>query len=165
MKFTTPCFVRVEDVDKRKELTEWLKGIGYYVCSCCLFDGCNTLHCRGIDRLKIAYEVHGICDYDEETKYCIGQFKAENAESCYPSYDCGDNIELFKALAAMNDDNDREQWFINDTYANIGCVMWHLCEDKKLKHYYVEWEDGETDIRSEFRKVTVEEIIKHFKKS
>lgn len=31
--------------------------------------------------------------------------------------------------------------------------------------YYVEWEDGETDIRNEFRKATVEEIIKHFKKS
>ena len=89
MKFTTPCFVRVEDAEKRKELTEWLKGIGYYVCSCCLFDGCNTLHCRGIDRLKIAYEVHGICDYDEETRYSIGQFKAENAESRNPSYDCG----------------------------------------------------------------------------
>ena len=69
MEFTTPCFVRVEDAEKRKELTEWLKGIGYHVCSCCLFDGCNTLHCRGIDRLKIAYEVHGICDYDEETRY------------------------------------------------------------------------------------------------
>lgn len=66
MKFTTPCFVRVEDAEKRKELTEWLEGIGYYVCSCCLFGGCNTLHCCGIDRLKIAYEVHGICDYDEE---------------------------------------------------------------------------------------------------
>ena len=112
MKFTTPCFVRVEDAEKRKELTEWLKGIGYYVCSCCLFDGCNTLHCRGIDRLKIAYEVHGICDYDEETRYSIGQFKAENAESRNPSYDCGENVELFKALAAMNDENDREQWFI-----------------------------------------------------
>ena len=107
MKFTTPCFVRVEDAEKRKELTEWLKGIGYYVCSCCLFDGCNTLHCRGIDRLKIAYEVHGICDYDEETRYSIGQFKAENAESRNPSYDCGENVELFKALEAMNDENDR----------------------------------------------------------
>ena len=42
---------------------------------------------------------------------------------------------------------------------------WHLCDEKKFKHYYVEWEDGETDIRSEFRKATVEEIIKHFKKS
>ena len=25
---------------------------------------------------------------------------------------CGENIEMFKALAAMNSDNDREQWFI-----------------------------------------------------
>lgn len=165
MKFTTPCFVRVEDMDKRKELTEWLKGIGYHVCSCSLFDGWNTLHCRGIDRLKIAYEVHGICDYDEETRYNIGQFKAENAENRNPSYDCGENVELFKALAAMNDENDMQQLFICDTYADIGCVMWHLCENKKFKHYYVEWEDGETDIRNEFRKATVEEIIKHFKKS
>lgn len=49
---------------------------------------------------------------DEETRYSIGQFKAENAESRNPSYDCGENVELFKALAAMNDENDREQWFI-----------------------------------------------------
>ena len=104
MEFTTPCFVRVEDAEKRKELTEWLKGIGYHVCSCCLFDGCNTLHCRGIDRLKIAYEVHGICDYDEETRYSIDQFKAENVAKGHPAIDCGENIELFKALAAMNDE-------------------------------------------------------------
>lgn len=51
MKFTTPCFVRVEDAEKRKELTEWLQGIGYYVCPCCLFDGWNTLHCNRIERL------------------------------------------------------------------------------------------------------------------
>ena len=44
---------------------------------------------------------------DEETRYSIGQFKAENAESRNPSYDCGENVELFKALAAMNDENDR----------------------------------------------------------
>lgn len=163
MKFTTPCFVRVEDAEKRKELTEWLKGIGYHVCSCCLFDGWNTLHCRGIDRLKIAYEVHGVCDYDEETRYSIDQFKAENAAKEHHAIDCGHNMELFKALAAMNDENDREQWFINDAYANIGCEMWHLCEESKFKHYYVEWEDGETDIRSNFRKATAEEIIEHFK--
>ena len=29
MKFTTPCFVRVENPEKRKELIEWLEGIGY----------------------------------------------------------------------------------------------------------------------------------------
>lgn len=117
-----------EDAEKRKELTEWLKGIGYYVCSCCLFDGCNTLHCRGIDRLKIAYEVHGICDYDEETRYSIDQFKAENVAKGYPAIDCGENIELFKALAAMNDENDREQWFIAEeakAWVNQGLYATH----------------------------------------
>ena len=31
MKFTTPCFVRVEDAEKRKELAVWLSSIGRYV--------------------------------------------------------------------------------------------------------------------------------------
>lgn len=36
MKFTTSCFVRVEDVDKRKKLVEWLEGqIGYRYCVGC----------------------------------------------------------------------------------------------------------------------------------
>lgn len=63
----------------------------------------------------------------------------------------------------MNDENDRKQWFINDNYADVGCVMWHLCDEEKFKHYYIEWEDGETDIRSQFRKATAEEIVEHFK--
>lgn len=28
--------------------------------------------------------------------------------------ECGTSVELFKALAAMNDENDREQWFVGD---------------------------------------------------
>ena len=31
MKFTTSCFVRVEDAEKRKELAVWLSSIGRYV--------------------------------------------------------------------------------------------------------------------------------------
>lgn len=150
MKFTTPCFVRVEDAEKRKELTEWLKGIGYYVCSCCLFDGWNTLHCRGIDRLKIAYEVHGICDYDEETRYSIDQFKAENAAKEHHAIDCGENIELFKALAAMNDENDNEQYFVTELAGSSYCV--HKNRNTNLDYSLV------------CRKATVEEIIEHFKK-
>jgi hypothetical protein len=152
MKFTTPCFVRVKDVEKRKELAEWLKGIGYYVCSCCLFDGWNTLHCRGIDRLKIAYEVHGICDYDEETRYSIDQFKAEIAESCYPSYDCGTNIALFKALAAMNDENDYMQLFINKSNR----YRWVLCNAQRLFDAVAK--------ECDWRKATAAEIVEHFKK-
>lgn len=148
MEFTTPCFVRVEDAEKRKELTEWLKGIGYHVCSCCLFDGCNTLHCRGIDRLKIAYEVHGICDYDEETRYSIDQFKAENADSKHPAVDCGENIELFKALAAMNYENYREQWFVEE-----GRMF--KCTSDKINNYPYNWPNT--------RKATAEEIVEYFK--
>lgn len=151
MKFTTPCFVRVEDMEKRKELTEWLKGIGYYVCSCCLFDGWNTLHCRGIDRLKIAYEVHGICDYDEETRYSIDQFKAENAAKEHHAIDCGENIELFKALAAMNDENDNEQYFVTELAGSSYCV--HKNRNTNLAYSLT------------CRKATVAEIIEYFKKS
>ena len=151
MTFTTPCFVRVENPEKRKELIEWLERIGYHVCSCCLFDGWNTLHCRGIDRLKIAYEVHGICDYDEETRYSIDQFKAENADSKHPAVDCGENTELFKALAAMNDENDREQWFTDGYHFELcptnkaDMVAWHMM------------------YRTKPRKATAEDIVEYFK--
>lgn len=148
MKFTTPCFniyiqVRVEDVKKRKELIGWLFSIGYALCG----------HLIGMDgETPVVVAAFGKFDLWVRTHY--------KSETCF---DCGENIELFKALAAMNDENDLDQWFINDAYANIGCVMWHLCDEKKFKHYYVDWEDGATDIRSDFRKATVEEIIEQFK--
>lgn len=164
MNFLTPAFVRVNDPEKRKELTEWLQGIGYHVCPCCLFDGWNTLHCRGIYRLKIDYEVHGICDYDEETRYSIDQFKAENAENRNPSYDCGENVELFKALAAMNDENDREQWFTNSEdwmlslYDDFDGVMTTAaeCEADNVGYYTYCQEYS-------FRKATAGEIVEYFK--
>jgi hypothetical protein len=69
--------------------------------------------------------------------------------------DCGTNITLFKALAAMNDENDREQWFIGDA----GMV---LCPEYNFWHYaHNELEN--TWCVNNFRKATVEEIIEHFK--
>lgn len=151
MKFTTPCYVRVDDAKKRRRLLIWLQEIGYDLYQSARSLNYPILCCNMID--DEPGNVYG--EYAEELTGLCGIF----------AYDCGDNIELFKALVAMNDENDMQQLFICDTYADIGCVMWHLCENKKFKHYYVEWEDGETDIRNEFRKATVEEIIKHFKKS
>lgn len=147
MKFTSPCFVRVEDAGKRKELAEWLKRIGYTVCRCCLFDGWNTLHCTEIG------EVHGIPDHDGDSGYNIGWFKSEDADKDHPSYDCGENFELFMALAAMNDENDREQWFIDE--------LGHFEKCRVKEANIVGWIMlyGKTP-----RKATVEEIIEHFKK-
>lgn len=152
MKFTTQCFVRVEDMEKRKDLTEWLKGIGYMVCRCCLFDGWNTLHCGAINQNRIASEVHGIPDYDGDTGYNVGWFKTEDADKECPSYDCGEDIDLFKALAAMNDENDREQWFIDE--------LGHFEKCRVNEANIVGWIMlyGKTP-----RKASAEEIIEHFK--
>lgn len=146
MKFTTPCFVRVEDAEKRKELTEWLQGIGYYVCPCCLFDGWNTLHCNRIERLKTSYEVHGIPDYDRDTGYNIGWFKVDNTNEDNPSYDCGENVELFKALAAMNDENDMEQIFISERGLYIKCLR----------------NNANIDWLGKLHKATAEEVVEYF---
>lgn len=149
MKFTTTCFVRIEDAKKRKELAVWLSSIGRYVSPAVTSSDYHK------DWVIVTEP------YDPDLDGYVGIW-AKTPKS--PAFiDCGENIELFKALAAMNDENDREQWFINDNYANIGCVMWHLHDEKKFKHYYVDWEDGATDIRSDFRKASVEEIIEHFK--
>ncbi len=147
MNFLTPAFVRVNNPEKRKELTKWLQGIGYYVCSCCLFDGWNTLHCNRIERLKTSYEVHGIPDYDRDTGYNIGGFKVDNTNEDNPSYDCGENVELFKALAAMNDENDIEQIFISERGLYIRCLR----------------NNANIDWLGKLRKATFEEIVEYFK--
>lgn len=144
MKFTTKCFVRVESLEKRKELAEWLKSIGYNVCRCCLFDGWNTLHCTQNG------EAHGIPDHDGDTGYNIGWFKAEDADKDHPSYDCGENTELLKALAAMNDENDNEQYFVTELAGSCYCV--HKNRNTNLDYSLV------------CRKATVEEIVEYFKK-
>ena len=139
MTFIQFCCVRVGCAGERKEVVKWL-----------LCNGYNVGHLESGQMVVIADKgIVSTSDIDfVGTLGCI---------------DCGINIGLFKALAAMNDENDREQWFINDNYAYVGCVMWHLCDEEKFKHYYIEWEDGETDIRNQFRKATTEEVIEHFK--
>lgn len=60
---------------------------------------------------------------------------------------CGKNIELFKALAAMNDENDREQWFTDGT-------RWYMCTSKKVHSDYAVLG---------YYKATVEEIVERYK--
>lgn len=134
MTFTTPCFVRVENPEKRKELIEWLEGVGY------------KFLMRGLESNVLYVDVTSGC------LLCAFESPVTQSEMVSKGYiDCGDNIELFKALAAMNDENDREQWFTDGYHFELcptnkaDMVAWHMM------------------YRTKPRKATAEEIVQYFK--
>ena len=127
MTFTTPCFVRVENPEKRKELIEWLEGIGYKL---------EYLRNDGVIVLT-----------SENRVYVYGEALYRVIKVDYDAIDCGTDIELFKALAAMNEENDREQWFVSNEGSE-----WAIC--KKTLNVY----SGVL-----CRKATAEEIVEYFK--
>jgi len=142
MKFTTPCFVRVEDAEKRDELLDWLQDIGYDLYQSARSFNYPILCCNMID--DEPGNVYG--EYAEELTGLCGIF----------AYDCGENIELFKALAAMNDENDREQWFTDtaDDFCLCSSDRWSdEWQKENFEKYYCYW-----------RKATAAEIIEHFKR-
>ena len=115
MTFTTPCFVRVENPEKRKELIEWLEGIGY---------------------------THFPFIHDSDGRIWLTDANRDGA------YDCQTNTDLFKALAAMNYENYREQWFVEE-----GKMF--KCTSDKIDNYPYNWPNT--------RKATAEEIVEYFK--
>lgn len=142
MTFTTPCFVRVEDAAERKKLIEWLEGIGYIFNNCFI----GARECAVSKYLKklcviAGYPLSRMCDVHDtnpDNVACI---------------DCGTNVELFMALAAMKDENDREQWFVVDDgfEEEMVCAKSDVDYDYILSCY-------------DYRKATAEEIVKYFTK-
>ena len=131
MKFTTPCFVRVENTEEREELLKWAIEIGYH---------------HLWEPREHRYGSFVICDEN-----CVGKaIRPDDFADC-DFVDCGTNVKLFKGLAAMNDENDREQWFTDgihfekSTWDVAGMASW------------------EARYHMTPRKATVEEIIEHFK--
>lgn len=124
MTFNTPAFVRIEDAEKRKELIEWAKSVGYVPL---LIYGLNGDYFVSADNGRIRYS----------NTHCVG-------------HDCGTNIDLFKALAAMNDENDLEQWFVREKAEKI--CAWFKCINTFIGSHIDGW-----------RKATANEIIEHFK--
>lgn len=142
IKFLTPCLVRVDDAKKRRRLLIWLQEIGYDLYQSARSLNYPILCCNMID--DEPGNVYG--EYAEELTGLCGIF----------AYDCGDNIELFKALAAMNDENDYMQWYVNEITDRWSlCIgMDHVEDDPIIS----KWEGLAR------HKATAEEIIKHFKK-
>lgn len=143
MAFLTPCFVRIEDPAERKKLIEWLEEIGYeYV--------------RPPKEEVLGNKV--IC----ESSYC-GTAHDEQTFSTAEYIDAGTSVELFRSLAAMNDENCLEQWFTDGQ-------NWGLCKDKYWAVQIAKWDvEGNDDmlemaISPQCHKATAEEIVEYFKK-
>lgn len=137
MAFTTPCFVRVEDREERKKLIELLKRIGWRF--------------RGIASPEKKYVVAD-AHHQTVTTWVLDEWGAERFENIGYIF-CGTNVELFKALAAMNDENDREQWFVVDD----GFEEEMVCSKSEVDYDYIL-------SCYDHRKATAEEIVEYFKK-
>ena len=135
MTFTTPCFVRVENPEKRKELIEWLEGVGY--------THFPFIH----DSCLIAT--------DSDGRIWLTDANRDGA------YDCQTDTDLFKALAAMNEWNYRKQWYAYTEYptneGKNGVRKFVFNEPARF--------DSFVDVPSGYyRKATAEEIVEYFKK-
>ena len=130
MKFTISCFVRVHSPAKQKELISWLRDVGY------------RIYHNGPNPNSVATDSSWGGAY-------LGRWAPLGKQNC------GTDIELFKALAAMNPYNDREQWFVDD----LG--KWHkaLLDTPVATFASID----ENHIIHWARKATAEEIIEHFK--
>ena len=150
MSFTTRCFIRKNS----KELQKKLANIGYDICRCVNFEKVEWLH-----TLPIKGTVHGKGYFDEEMEFHdwtvekeLNRFVIGN-----PTYiDCGENEDLFLAIAALRDDSDIHQLFTDGE----NLVKSDIHNLIKFKEYF----EGIGFDYHKTHKATVEELIEHFTK-
>lgn len=125
MGFTTAAFIRRNTPELRKKLEE----LGY----------------------KNYGNPFQITDDSKLITTIDGEYVPYNVPLDDSFIDCGTNEELFLAIAALQDDTDRKQWFTDGYH-------WEICPDEVA--YINAWIDryGYSP-----HKATVEELIKHFK--
>ena len=105
--FTTKCFIR----KNTPELRDKLKKLGYRVCSCC--ESKDNIWLNNFLTIKNDPSIHGIgvWDIEDSQEEVLNLFLIGNAKHPNPAIDCGDNEELFLAIAALRDDKTPDyQW-------------------------------------------------------
>ena len=144
MNFTQPAFVRVQNPTERKELIEWLKSIGYE-------------NYFGPEYPPFPSDIL----YETPS----GRYAPARVGPDTEYYDCGTSIPLFMALAAMNDSNDREQWFtdghdwaIYRSYPPPECLK-HTGNTEGFEFFGI---PSNHDLYR-YRRATAAEIIEYFK--
>lgn len=130
------CFVR----KNTKELRSKLEKLGY-----------NEFWIKGESQLF----VDSLCGF-----YC----DATNLDKDNRLIDCGENEQLFLAIAALRNDSNYMQWFIcTEPYEErIGSIIkcWHQGD---FDLFDLDVEDFEIMPLPHWRKATVQELIEHFK--
>ena len=137
MGFTTKCFIRksTKDLTKKVYSIGNRRGRGYW------HSDINTLLVCESDQYRCL---------DDELGYAVSLTKIGYI-------DCGVNEDLFLAIAALRDDSDVYQYFVNEK------GMFVFCNQSELKHVIDNSDDWCDYSVSEFHKATVAELIEHFK--
>ena len=150
MGFIQPCFIRKNTPELRKRLEELGYTNGAWESPHFEYPYLMCFPNRKFGLFK------GEGFYMTEDDYrCDGERWTYNPPKEY--IDCGDNEELFIALAALRDDSDINQYFICDKVSfTLGKTYY---PDDYLYYQYDEFFD-----KQNWHKATVEELIEHFKK-
>ena len=130
--FTTPCFIR----KNTKELRDKLSSI------------------TGTERWLFSLR-NGYGNYIIHNQYIDSSDNSVEDNKC-DLIDCGDNEELFLAIAALRDDSNEHQWFVWDFEEGDEGKgdRWKLYDNDSNWCWWI----------FEVHKATVEELIGHFKK-
>lgn len=131
--FTTKCFIRKNTSELRKKLEEF---------------GYKNRH------LSMSTNAE---NYPLLLVYHDGYYQGVFGDECGLEFyiDCGENEELFLAIAALRDDTDKNQWVIDEANECFGWEdSWMICDKDDM---------NERAVYTHYRKATVEEIIEHFK--
>ena len=144
--FKHSCFIKKNTEDLKKQLEE----LGYSYSG---FDNQNN-DCLATSIIPKNYSI--INEYLIETNNPHTSWGINRV-------DCGENIDLFLAIAALRSDSDYNQWFIleerygEDDYGFLEVGSWHFCKEANYKNYF--------PIGFKCRKASLKEIQDHFKES
>lgn len=136
--FTQPCFIRRNTPELRKKLEE----LGYQSCTTAL---------RSCD---------AICTFERDNKAKYMAFEIDedfevNIKDSFPFMDAGINEQLFLALAALRDDSDKNQWFVDGKTGYVFfCPFDSIIESSNQFLCYIHLPS--------IHKLTVKEIIEYF---
>lgn len=161
-QFTTPCYVRVDDAQQRKEVCEKLTKSGYVAIN--MAESIDSNYLFAFDGWISRLYGIGLRGEQGKKELDLAGF-----------IDCGTNTDLFLALVGMREDTIVNQWHIAQTHIMFKKLKGEVVTASKKRYISIgemfmplkqnvhfTWLGG--DSNDLFRKATAQEIIEHFNK-